>query len=411
MTISFAKRRADAADYYVGSDGTRESATIGPPRWYAATQFQGFEALGIRDGESFAPDHADAVRLLARGRHPATQQPLVRNAANPRRIALVDWTFSPPKSVSVVWGLSPPPLARLIEEAQHRSARAALDLMGRAAVSRQGRGGRLRTPAGLIGASFSHPTSRSLDPQLHTHLILFNLSARPDGSTGALEMRQMLAWQGAAGCLYAAGLAHALSEVGFTLRRSGYLFELAEIPERVIHTFSTRHNEAAALAHASLPREGRVADVRTASRAELRRAVYITRPKKQAFDLQALKARWHRRAWQEFGFRLEDLFDTLHARARAHRLERWDEARIAARTEEIRESWEDWRRAPSRDRPAVPPPRLHAELFSALMGQADPAQLLAQMTRLRNRWLAERLTGGQEEDGASGESGRRVRMQ
>ncbi|MFZ0852672.1 MAG: relaxase domain-containing protein [Hyphomicrobiaceae bacterium] len=38
--------------------------------------------------------------------------------------------------------------------------------------------------AGLLMATFDHHTSRELDPQLHTHVFIFNLAPRKDRPKG-----------------------------------------------------------------------------------------------------------------------------------------------------------------------------------------------------------------------------------
>jgi conjugative relaxase-like TrwC/TraI family protein len=39
-------------------------------------------------------------------------------------------------------------------------------------------------------AHFDHHTSRESDPELHTHIIIFNLAPRRDGSWGAIVCRE-----------------------------------------------------------------------------------------------------------------------------------------------------------------------------------------------------------------------------
>ena len=55
------------------------------------------------------------------------------------------------------------------------------------------------TTAGLVIATFEHGTSRDLDPTLHTHSLVCNLSPRTDESWGTLESRDLYLWQRSAG--------------------------------------------------------------------------------------------------------------------------------------------------------------------------------------------------------------------
>jgi conjugative relaxase-like TrwC/TraI family protein len=87
-----------------------------------------------------------------------------------------DITFSPAKSVSVLWALAPRPVAAKIEAA-HRSAVAdALRyLEEEVAYTRLGaRGVRQVDVTGLIATGFTHRDSRAGDPDLHTHVVISN---------------------------------------------------------------------------------------------------------------------------------------------------------------------------------------------------------------------------------------------
>ena len=93
------------------------------------------------------------------------------NAAN-RRI-FYDFTFSPPKSVSVA------ALAGADErilEAHAQAVRSALREFEAFATTRVrvGKANCDRSTGNFVAAMFTHDTSRALDPHLHTHCIVFN---------------------------------------------------------------------------------------------------------------------------------------------------------------------------------------------------------------------------------------------
>lgn len=82
--------------------------------------------------------------------------------------------------------------------------------------------GRLRleieTARGLIGAAFTHFTSRAADPQVHTHLVIANMAEGADGRFTALHGTALFEHRRAAGYLYQAVLRHELHRrlgVGF----------------------------------------------------------------------------------------------------------------------------------------------------------------------------------------------------
>jgi len=115
-----------------------------------------------------------------------------------------DMTFSAPKSVSVLWALSEE-RGRMAIEGAHRIAvaTATRHLEHTAAWARRGKGGAVREPAaGLLMATFDHHTSRELDPQLHSHVFIFNLAPRRDGTWGAIVSREVYKAQKRAGAEY-----------------------------------------------------------------------------------------------------------------------------------------------------------------------------------------------------------------
>ena len=162
-------------------------------------------------------------------------------------------TFSAPKSVSVLWALSDARDRPGIEQAQGVAVAAATSHLERtAAFARRGKGGAVREPtAGLLLARFDHHTSRELDPQLHTHVFVFNLAPRRDGTWGAIVSRELYKAQKQAGAVYRAALATELERAGFRLERTADSFRVAAIPRDVERAFSKRRQsiEAAAEAH------------------------------------------------------------------------------------------------------------------------------------------------------------------
>ena len=126
---------------------------------------------------------ADDFLRLCENQHPATGETLTQrlnttrteggeNAAN-RRI-FFDFTFSPPKSVSLAGFLGKDerilrsPCASRAVGACRNSRR--LRRLASGLVARKATGSRAISPPRM----FTHDTSRALDPHLHTHCIVFN---------------------------------------------------------------------------------------------------------------------------------------------------------------------------------------------------------------------------------------------
>ena len=104
----------------------------------------------------------EELQPLMLGYHPATGQPLVQNAGAPNRVPGWDFTFSAPKSVSIVWSQADEELRYQIEDAHNQSVVAAIELAEqRLSYSRIGKAGAGYVPVKLVGAAFAHGTSRN----------------------------------------------------------------------------------------------------------------------------------------------------------------------------------------------------------------------------------------------------------
>lgn len=154
-----------------------------------------------------------------------------------------DFTFSAPKSVSVLWSQAPQGVRAAIQRAQQEAVQAALAYLEReAAFTRRGKGGEtFERVAGLVASLFEHGTSRAHDPQLHTHVLVLNAALRADGTWGGLWSRALYEHRHAADAIYRATLAHELRRtLGVELVAKDRWFEVAGIPEGLVRTFSKR---------------------------------------------------------------------------------------------------------------------------------------------------------------------------
>lgn len=115
------------------------------------------------------------------GREPADARELAATIAKHSRpktnaVAGYDLTFSPVKSVSVLWAISDPKTATVIERAHQAAIKDALDFIeSKALFTRRGTNGvRQVDVRGLIATAFTHRDSRAGDPDLHTHVAVAN---------------------------------------------------------------------------------------------------------------------------------------------------------------------------------------------------------------------------------------------
>jgi conjugative relaxase-like TrwC/TraI family protein len=98
---------------------------------------------------------------------------------------------------------------------------------------------------GFIAASYRHRMSRAGDPQLHTHVVVANMT-RADGRYTALDARSIYEHKSAAGAVYRAVVRAEVRErlPWLSWRQTGRgLFELDGIPEPVLRHFSQRRVE------------------------------------------------------------------------------------------------------------------------------------------------------------------------
>lgn len=216
------------------------------------------------------------------------------------RRAGFDVTFSAPKSVSTLMALAPPEVAAQVLAAHRHAATEALELLeclsARAARGHQGDG--QRAPRidtdGFVAAAFTHTTSRALDPQLHTHVVIANLARGRDGRWSALDSRTLHREAITASALYHHSLRAELTE-RLGVRWTGIEHGVAEIrgiPLTVRREFSTRRRQIEAALADAPPAQGRFRTPAQAAQA----ACLTTRPAKTHAAADELREQWGRRA-------------------------------------------------------------------------------------------------------------------
>ena len=252
----------------------------------------------------------EELRPLLEGLHPRTGEPL-RNSNSPIRVAAFDLTFSAPKSVSTLYALGD---SDAVRDAHDRAVREAFAYLERSAASvRRGHGGATVLEAdGFAAAAFRHRTSRSGDPQLHTHVVAANVARGVDLKWSALDGRRLYAHARAASLTYQAVLRAELTRglgVEWTEVRDG-IAEINGVPAGVIRAFSRRRAEI----------EASLADRGTdGPRAAEAAALVTRRTKDHTVDPELLVAEWRDRA-SGLGFDLTSI-NALLGRARAVELD------------------------------------------------------------------------------------------
>ncbi|HYW75798.1 MAG TPA: MobF family relaxase, partial [Gammaproteobacteria bacterium] len=172
-----------------------------------------------------------------------------------------DLTFSPSKSVSVAWARADADTRAAIERAHDEAVAAALSEAERRLYARRGKDGAERDfTAGMAAATFRHASARPVkdehdrtvvDPQLHTHAQVMNVSLSPDGHTGAAALNEVYRSKRELDGIYMASLAARLHDMGFAVERDtrNDSFRLADVPHELEKEFSHRRSEIERLMH------------------------------------------------------------------------------------------------------------------------------------------------------------------
>src|SRR5580704_13616018 len=253
-------------DYY-----TQGQTCIG--KWVG----QGAAGLGLIGDVS-----RDDFSALLKGIHPRSGAVLVPAAGhNGRHAAGWDSVFSAPKSVSI--------------QAHVRAVDRSLREVEAYAIAHQ-RGGRERVvSANVIGAAFNHLAARPAsktdhgpDPQLHTHVVLLNLTKRPDGEWRGLDPIEIYRSQTIGSAIYRSELAREVQALGYKIQvtAANGSWELEGYSREQVIAFSQRRQdieERMAAAGQSGPKAAQIAALNT-------------RQAKTTYDETELKAEWPDRA-------------------------------------------------------------------------------------------------------------------
>ena len=231
---------AGVEDYYVGHGED-------PGRW------MGREAEGL--GLSGEADVEGLSRLFGQGCHPVAGTALGRPyEADSTAVAGYAISFSPPKSVSILWALADEDVSAAVRAGHDAAVAAAMEFLGdHAAFCRRGHGGASQEETGgLLAAVFVHRTSRAGDPQLHGHVLAANkVQAVSDGRWLSIDGRELYEVQKAAGMLYKACLRAEMTArlgVAWTSVDGNGGAEIVGVPDELITLFSKRRTQVEAAA-------------------------------------------------------------------------------------------------------------------------------------------------------------------
>ncbi|HEU5401463.1 MAG TPA: MobF family relaxase [Terriglobales bacterium] len=174
---------------------------------------------------------AEEFARLSEGQHPESGEQLVLhrvvheytnaegNMVSPvEHRAGWDATFSAPKSISLTALVGGDDRVR---EAHREAVNVALNELERYTQARIGGNSPAETTGMFAAAKFEHDTARPVDgyaaPQLHTHVVVFNMTERADGRMRALQPHSLFESQQFATAVYQSHLTYKLRSLGYEI--------------------------------------------------------------------------------------------------------------------------------------------------------------------------------------------------
>src|ERR1022692_3150188 len=310
---------AGQAQTYHQMEFTAKEQNYWSQRGVTAGEWQGrlAEQFGLAETVS-----AEDFAKLSQGQHPQTGEQLVRQRASyeyqdadGKRIKTMehragwDATFSAPKSVSLTALVGGDERVR---EAHRESVRVALDQLEHYTQARIGGNHPAETTGKFISAKFEHDTARPVDgyvaPQLHTHVVIFNMTERADGETRALQERGLFQSQQFATAIYQSELTYKVRQLGYeiTTGRSG-------APE--IKGYTQQYLDA------SSPRSQQIREylerTRRSGKEAAEIAAHATRDRKEIHSPREVMAA-HRKLAADFGHQAEAVVRAARERSQHH---------------------------------------------------------------------------------------------
>ena len=199
-----------------------------------------------------------------------------------------DFTVSAPKSVSLealVNGRGD------VDNAHRKAVGAAIDYLERHAATARINGQFVQT-GNLTAAVYEHVSSRAGDPQLHSHVLIANVTHDANGRARSVSNEKLLEHRKSADAVYHQALSRELQRLGYQVRhdRSGHV-EIASYTPAQLADFSARSREIEkALAARGQTREGSSAEARQVA------ALATRAPKNLPETREAHQDRWQAQA-------------------------------------------------------------------------------------------------------------------
>ena len=208
-----------------------------------------WEGLGAKKLGLFGDIQKEHFDRLCSGHHPLTGEQLSTRLTADRREAF-DFTFSVPKSVSVLSAVSSPEVASLIQDQITESVKFTMSEVEKNIQTRIRESGKNdnRITGNIVYGYFLHKNARPVDgysdPQLHVHAVVMNITF--DGvekKWKAVQIRDKKENAPYYQEIYNANLANRLQTIGLEIRKTPGDFDIALITDTTLKNFSRRTQE------------------------------------------------------------------------------------------------------------------------------------------------------------------------
>jgi conjugative relaxase-like TrwC/TraI family protein len=263
---------------------------------------------------------------LSEGQHPITGEQLVQHqvareysnelgdkVTTMEHRAGWDATFSAPKSVSLTALVGGDERVR---DAHRKSVQVALDELERFVQARIGRNHPAETTGQWVAAKFEHDSARPVGgyaaPQLHTHVVFFNVTETETGKAHAIQPQELYKSQKFATAIYQ-------SELGYRLKELGYEIEPGKNGAPEIKGYTREYLEASSPRSQQIKAHLAEHGLGGAGPAEI--AARRTREAKRPLSAEEVLER-HREVAEAFGNQAQQVVEQAHSRRTQERQSR-----------------------------------------------------------------------------------------
>lgn len=166
-----------------------------------------------------------------------------------------DLTFTPPKPVSMAFAIGEGQDRIDVLEAHRRAVAKTMDWLEEKVETRRGAGGKeVMGVEGLIYSQHDHLSNRNLEPNIHTHTLVYGVAKGEDGKWGTFDAREIYRHRMAADAIYKNEVAANMRELGYDITTQRQVdeegnetgrveYRIAGISDELCEKFSTRRQQ------------------------------------------------------------------------------------------------------------------------------------------------------------------------